>query len=665
MPIISTIGRRSFKVRLLIGSIYALLTIGALSMIYPFTLMLSGSIKSETDISDISPIPKFWFSDDVLFRKYVESKYNGGLAGVDIGWGRKIVSWQKLHKPPEEDFQYVEPFRQWRQHTSNWTLGHCGGFKLLPRNARVFRSTMQEHFGDDNIQAFVNATDLPIRSWTELNPPAEGVFRFPPEKEGLMGLFRPFADKQPARDRIILNPDGEFRYTYVRTKYPDIDALNKAAGAKYRSYEDVFLTRTPPKNPILRKMWEEYVRDDIELLFIHFSPSLKANYHDFLIERYGTIEEYNKQTGNNAASFDAVVFPTSLPEKRAEQVIWEGFLRDAKRCPIEAVSLHTTRHDFEDFLAAQTGKTLDQLGQINMPIAAADYRDCMDNSSDLRWEFTTRNYKQVFDYVILHGRGVINTVIYCGLMILLALTVNPLAAYALSRYKPPSTYTVLLICMATMSFPNEVTMIPAFLLLKKFPLWPILTGLGSFLVAAWVLSKFLRNLSDNLKLGIAILFGILVGGVLVPFWVLKGSSNVSLLNTFAALVLPGAANGYSIFLLKGFFDSLPRELYEAADLDGASEWTKFWSMTMNLSKPILAVIALSAFTAAYSQFMMALIIIPDQNMWTLMVWIFQLQSISHQAVIYAALVIGAIPTFIVFVFAQGVIMRGIVVPVEK
>ena len=47
----------------------------------------------------------------------------------------------------------------------------------------------------------------------------------------------------------------------------------------------------------------------------------------------------------------------------------------------------------------------------------------------------------------------------------------------------------------------------------------------------------------------------------------------SLLNTFAALVLPGAANGYFIFLLKGFFDSLPRELFEAAELDGAGEWT--------------------------------------------------------------------------------------------
>ena len=107
--------------------------------------------------------------------------------------------------------------------------------------------------------------------------------------------------------------------------------------------------------------------------------------------------------------------------------------------------------------------------------------------------------------------------IYCILSILLALIVNPLAAYALSRYNLPSQYKILLFLIATMAFPAVVTMIPNFLLLR----------------------------------------------------------DLGLLNTFAALLLPGMANGYSIFLLKGFFDSLPKELYEAADIDGATEWNKF------------------------------------------------------------------------------------------
>jgi ABC-type glycerol-3-phosphate transport system permease component len=138
-----------------------------------------------------------------------------------------------------------------------------------------------------------------------------------------------------------------------------------------------------------------------------------------------------------------------------------------------------------------------------------------------------------------------------------------------------------------------------------------------------------------------------------------------MLNTFAALILPGLAHGYSIFLLKGFFDSLPRELYESADIDGANEWVMFWNITMTLSKPILAVIALQAFNAAYSNFMFALLICQDESMWTLMVWLYQLQQNSGPAVVYASLIIAAVPTFLVFLCCQNVIMRGIVVPVEK
>ena len=125
------------------------------------------------------------------------------------------------------------------------------------------------------------------------------------------------------------------------------------------------------------------------------------------------------------------------------------------------------------------------------------------------------------------------------------------------------------------------------------------------------------------------------------------------------------ANGYAIFLLKGFFDSLPRELYEAADLDGATEWHKFWIVTMALSKPILAVMALNAFIGAYSNFMMAFIVCQDESMWTLMVWLFRLQGFASQGVVFASLIIAAIPTLLMFLFCQNLIIRGIVVPTEK
>jgi multiple sugar transport system permease protein len=91
----------------------------------------------------------------------------------------------------------------------------------------------------------------------------------------------------------------------------------------------------------------------------------------------------------------------------------------------------------------------------------------------------------------------------------------------------------------------------------------------------------------------------------------------------------------------------------------------FWRVTMSLSKPILAVIALHAFTTAYANFMFALLICQDERMWTLMVWLYQLQQRSGPAVLYASLIIAAVPTFLIFAFCQNIIMRGIVVPVEK
>jgi ABC-type glycerol-3-phosphate transport system permease component len=197
--------------------------------------------------------------------------------------------------------------------------------------------------------------------------------------------------------------------------------------------------------------------------------------------------------------------------------------------------------------------------------------------------------------------------VLCALAVAMAIFVNPLAAYAMSRYRLRGTYNILLILMATVAFPPMVTLIPKFIMLRE----------------------------------------------------------MNLLNTFAALVLPFAANGYLIFLLKCFFDSLPRELYEAAAIDGASELRIFWQITMSLSKPILAVIALEAFNAAYTMFLYALIVCPSEDMWVQTVWLLQFQNRASTGAMFASVLITCIPTLLIFIFAQRVIMRGIIVPTEK
>ncbi len=253
------------------------------------------------------------------------------------------------------------------------------------------------------------------------------------------------------------------------------------------------------------------------------------------------------------------------------------------------------------------GAEFDQFNLAAMPIVDRDVVEFADQKGELRRHFMLGNFTVVLDELVLEGRAMFNTIVLIFLAIATHVTVNPLAAYALSRFRLTYTYKVLLFMLATMAFPPAVGMIPGFLLLKHF----------------------------------------------------------GLINTYAALVLPGIASGYTIFLLKGFFDALPQELYEAAEIDGAGKVTTFLNVTFPLSKPIFAIITLNSFTAAYSGFMWAFLICPDSKMWTVMVHLFNIQQNSTPPIAMAALVIAAVPTFLVFLFCQNVILRGIIIPSFK
>lgn len=663
MPIISPIGARSWRIRWVYGAIYAVLAVGAVTMIYPFLLMLTGSVKSEADAAFISPWPQFWTDDLVLFQKYVESKNNVLIGDAEAAWGRRVGSWRSVGPPTESESRYLEEFLEWRPQCPWWTLGHISGGKLLPINARLFRGAMVGRFRGD-IDAYRAAMRLPVGNWNAVMPPAAPPGRYPPPPDPLRTAFGAFAAARPIEDRIVENIDGHYWQFLARRYSEDIAVYNREHGTHLASYDDVFLERRVPAQARQREDWEEYVRELLPLRFIRLEASLGPAFREYLGGKvYANIGELNARYGTSYPSFGEVPMPTRGPASALEAIDWGGFLRDRARCPPERMEVFGPRQMFEAFVAARRGVPAAQVGSLRLPIAAADYHDCLARRGELRWEFTTRNYKHVLEYILLHGRGIANTVIYCLLAIGTSLVVNPLAAYAMSRYRLPGTYKVLLFCMATMAFPGAVTMIPSFLLMKRFPLFPLLGGGAAFILTLWMLARWRPPWREWRRMVLALAAGLVVGVWAVPTVV--GRPYVSLLNTFAALVLPGMANGFFIFLLKGFFDSLPRELYEAADIDGAGEWTKFWTLTMNLSKPILAVIALGAFTGAYSAFMMALIIIPDTQMWTLMVWIFQLQTQSHAAVVYAALVLAAVPTFVVFVLCQNIIIRGIVLPVEK
>ena len=100
MPIISKIGSRTLKVKIVYFAMFFILIIGSISMIYPFMLMIAGSFRSNADSTEDTPVPKYFWNDTILFQKYCESKYNGETQLLQVAWGKdNILSWRMIVPP--------------------------------------------------------------------------------------------------------------------------------------------------------------------------------------------------------------------------------------------------------------------------------------------------------------------------------------------------------------------------------------------------------------------------------------------------------------------------------------------------------------------------------------------------------------------------------------
>lgn len=108
MPILSPIGRRHWRVRLLIGCIYAVLAMGAVSMVYPFLLMVAGSTKSAVDVADNHLVPRFLVDDDALYRKYVEALFNESPSSMQAVYDSDAATFAALARPREVPAAFLD-----------------------------------------------------------------------------------------------------------------------------------------------------------------------------------------------------------------------------------------------------------------------------------------------------------------------------------------------------------------------------------------------------------------------------------------------------------------------------------------------------------------------------------------------------------------------------
>ncbi|MFZ4777071.1 MAG: carbohydrate ABC transporter permease, partial [Terrimicrobiaceae bacterium] len=558
----SPIARRSFSTRALFAVLYLLLILGAVTMVVPLMIMLSGSTKGVVDSPSMALVPGFLSDDTTLWRRYLEEKYcfSGNLLRAAWNDSEVLLSAVKLPDPDPDPANLAvwQEFINSRSFKSN-ELGLAfapAGNQLAALNTRAYRRWLSKKF-HGNLADLNRELKTQYESKSQILPPPQNYTVVPPGDQPVIQAFEQFTEEQPISHRFPLSAAGYYRAVYLPSRYNhEIGRYNQAAGTQYASFADVPFPSTAPAQG--GGIWLAFVRAALR-------PDLIA------------LTEQGEQA-----------FQASGLSARA------AYIRDMAG-PGD-VSIQCIDQLFERF-SSERGMT-----PMPIPAAAQDWDEFSSEKTFWRFHFLSQNYVAVMDEISGHGGALFNTLILVVLFVVTTLTVNPVAAYALSRYRMKQTYSILLFLLATSAFPAEVAQIPSFIQIRSF----------------------------------------------------------GLLNTYAAIILPGLASGMSIFLLKGFFDSLPRELYEAADIDGASEWQKFWGITMTLSKPILAVNFLAAFTAGYTAFFFAIILCPSPHMWTLMVYIYQLMSTSGPGIVYAALVITALPQLLIFLLAQNVIMRGIV-----
>jgi multiple sugar transport system permease protein len=180
---------------------------------------------------------------------------------------------------------------------------------------------------------------------------------------------------------------------------------------------------------------------------------------------------------------------------------------------------------------------------------------------------------------------------------------STLAGYALSRLSFPGRNSILLFVLATLVIPFQLLVIPIFMILKEG----------------------------------------------------------NLINTYWALILPTAANGYSIFLMRQFFATIPIELEEAALLDGANRFQILWNILLPLSRPALITLFLISFIAEWNDLFKPLVFTtkPELRTVQLAVAAFQEEFTNSWSVLMAVVIIVTLPIIILFIFGQKQFIRGI------
>lgn len=203
-----------------------------------------------------------------------------------------------------------------------------------------------------------------------------------------------------------------------------------------------------------------------------------------------------------------------------------------------------------------------------------------------------------------------NTIVLFAGFIAVKLAVITMAAYALAVLSPPFKKGFIFYFLATLMVPGLVLMIPNYLTLQELPLF-----------------------------------------------------HVNLLGSNWAYWLPGAADGFGLFLLYSFFLGIPKDLFEASRIDGASEVRVYWQIMLPLTKPVIATLVIFGFTYVWKDFFWPLLILDKEN-WPVATAVYNAIYQTGMGRVgvniqFAILTIITIPPLVLFLFCQRYIIQGI------
>lgn len=216
--------------------------------------------------------------------------------------------------------------------------------------------------------------------------------------------------------------------------------------------------------------------------------------------------------------------------------------------------------------------------------------------------FTFDNYRQIFFESPLFGRWFLNSVFVSVCVTGLNLLFNSMAGYALARISFPGQPLLFGLIVAVLLIPIQVTLIPTYLILKYL---------------GW-------------------------------------------LNSYQGLIVPNAANATFIFMMRQFFVNFPKELEEAAALDGLNRWETFLYIVLPLAKPALAAQTIFIFMSSWNNFLMPLMILSSPEMFTLPLGLntFKGLYISYWNYIMAASIVFTLPAIAIYLFFNRYFVAG-------